>query len=49
MGAMVTIKKGILLLLLSVFLSACTGNYKTSDDRYRQIGQPPLVIDNKAK
>ncbi len=49
MDPMVTINKLIMLLLLGVFISGCAGNYKTSDDRYRPVGQPPIVIDNKTK
>jgi PBP1b-binding outer membrane lipoprotein LpoB len=28
------------LLTLAVLLSACTGNYKFSDDEYRPLGEP---------
>lgn len=46
---MITINKCILCLALGAFLSACSGNYKSSDGQYRPIGQPPVVIDNNAK
>lgn len=49
MELMITINKVIMLLLLSIFITACSGNYKTSDDRYRPIGQPPIAVDSQAK
>lgn len=32
-----------------MLISACTGNFKSSDDRYRPIGQPPITINNGSK
>jgi hypothetical protein len=31
------------LLALALCLSACTGNYKYSDDQYRPLGEPQAV------
>ena len=37
---MIHIKCSFCLLALALCLSACTGNYKFSDDDYRPLGEP---------
>lgn len=44
-----TIKKLTTLSLLCMLISACAGNYKSSDDSYRPIGQPPITVSNNSK
>lgn len=46
--SMFTIKNLIMIALLGVFISGCSGNYKSSDERYRPIGEPPIATDNSS-
>jgi hypothetical protein len=41
------IKSPLALFVLTLCLSACTGNYKFSDNKYRPLGEPQAAQHGK--